>query len=535
MEVQAQPILERGIRGKRKFGRYDFERFDHRSSSHASVGHATFDKVEVNCKFLFKKSQWGILGEHKNLAGIIYLDLSFRQPKGCQLHSATVSVTLDDEDKELRELGPRLRRRADDSQCPVQMTDCYGPKGFAGPEKIVLRKKSLHLAPRGQFMGYGFGGLGIEKESSSTYSSRWKFSGHLLPGKSNDWRYKTLKWDLVENDLENQSMHSNEVHTAFTFEHSGQPFLMRVEIQGKLRKLHGRVKDKLMKFPSSAKKEDGSVVTLINFGERFLFKTPLDERARELEFEMEMANLHAIPMEVSDPKPVTFQNITQNSRLSNMANIIAPSAACSQQQSTIPSGSLQPQSSTSTESQPLLGAENPMIQDALDPMIVDLAQAFVDLHTLDGEQSRQSDNANVSSMADFALDATERSETDEVPSGSKEAQQESSDQQMLLLLLRMPAFLAFLRVLVGLLGFLGQTPSSTPSSTPLPTPSPSTVGDELDGINRLPPANKAMDRPEVFTSSRRNVFPGKRDNRTYEHAKGEALLKDFEVVRGARQ
>jgi len=114
-------------------------------------------------------------------------------------------------------------------------------------------------------MGYGFGGVGVETESSSAYSSRWRFSGHLLPGKGNDWAYKTLKWDLVENDLENQSMHSNEVHTAFTFEHSGQPFLMRVEIQGKLKKLQGRVKDKLMKFPSTAKKEDGSVVTLINF------------------------------------------------------------------------------------------------------------------------------------------------------------------------------------------------------------------------------------------------------------------------------
>jgi hypothetical protein len=61
MEVQqARPILKRGMRRSRKFGRYDFERFerfDHRSS-HASIGHATFDKVEVDCKFLFKKSQW---------------------------------------------------------------------------------------------------------------------------------------------------------------------------------------------------------------------------------------------------------------------------------------------------------------------------------------------------------------------------------------------------------------------------------------------------------------------------------------------
>ena len=520
MEVQQpRPILKRGMRRSRKFGRYDFERFerfDHRSS-HASIGHATFDKVEVDCKFLFKKSQWGILGEQKNLAGIIYLDLSFRQPKDCRLHSATVSVTLDDEDKELRELGPKLRRRGSDSQCPIQMTDCYGPKGFAGPERTVLRKTSLHLAPTGQFMGYGFGGVGVETESSSAYSSRWRFSGHLLPGKGNDWAYKTLKWDLVENDLENQSMHSNEVHTAFTFEHSGQPFLMRVEIQGKLKKLQGRVKDKLMKFPSTAKKEDGSVVTLINFGERFSFKTPLDERARELEFEMEMANLHAIPMEVSDPKPVIFQNITSKSGLSNTSNIAAPSASYNQQQSTISSGSIQPQLPTSTQPSSLPRAESPTIQENPDPMLVNLAQAFVDLHTLDELESPQIDNGNFSPTTSLAQNETEISEANEQQSGPKEAHQEYSDQQMLLLLMRMPAFLAFLRVLVGLLGLLGQTP--------LPTPSPSMVGGELDETKRLRPGIKAADESEAFTSTRRIFLPAERDDRDCKHGNGDKLLK----------
>jgi hypothetical protein len=136
MEPQsAQPILQHGRLRKtrnRKYGRYDFERFDHISSSHANIGHGTFDKVNVNCSFLFKKSKWGVLGEHKNPAGIIYLDLTFIQPKDSQLHSATVTVTLDDEDEELDKMRSKLaRRERTGPQCPIQITDCYGKSNFS--------------------------------------------------------------------------------------------------------------------------------------------------------------------------------------------------------------------------------------------------------------------------------------------------------------------------------------------------------------------------------------------------------------------
>lgn len=501
MEPQsAQPILQRGtLRRNRKYGRYDFERFDHRSSTHASVGHATFDKVEVNCKFLFKKSQWGVLGEHKNPAGIIYLDLSFRQPKDSQLHSATVIVTLDDEDKDLHEMSHKLHRSGSiGSQCPIQITDCYGPKGFAGPEKFVQTRKSLHLTPNAQVLGYGFGGMGLDTETSFTSSNRWKFSGHLLPGKGNQWTYKTLKWDLSENDLEPQSTHSPEVHTAFTFEHGGQPFFMRVEIKGKLKKIHGRVKDKLMKFPASAKKEDGSVVTLINFGERISFKTPLDERARELEFEMEMANMNAIPMEVSDPRPVTYQNISQNPGLANMPTTVQL-GSWSQPQSSISGGSLQQQLSTSTQSQLLQGAGRPTtIEEATDPTLANLAQAFVHLHALDRQVPHHNNTTNFSSTPVSRRQTGISVEDDETSSiGEDQQVQEFSEEQMLLRLLRMPAFLAFLRLIMGLLGWVGQAPT--------PTPSPSTVGEEPDERQRRRITNKAENGSEAFP--RHKLFP----------------------------
>jgi hypothetical protein len=232
---------------------------------------------------------------------------------------------------------------------------------------------------------------------------------------------------------------------------------------------------------------------------------------------MEMANLHAIPMEVSDPKPVIFQNITSNSGLSNTSNLTVPLGSYNQQQSTKSRGSIQPQLPTSTQSPSLPRAESPAIQETPDPMLVNLAQAFVDLHTLDELESPQIDNGNSSPTISLAQNETESSEANEQQSGPKEAQQEYSDQQMLLLLMRMPAFLAFLRVLVGLLGLLGQTP--------LPTPSPSMVDGELDETKRLRPGIKAADESEAFTSTRRIFLPGERDDPDCEHGNGDTLLK----------
>lgn len=77
----------------RKYGRY-FQQFD--NFSMASLGHRGLGKVKVDCRFRLSKSKWGVLGETENPAGIIYMDLSFHQPKDYRLTNATVLVTLDD-------------------------------------------------------------------------------------------------------------------------------------------------------------------------------------------------------------------------------------------------------------------------------------------------------------------------------------------------------------------------------------------------------------------------------------------------------
>jgi hypothetical protein len=450
MAEAAIPILQRGrLSRNRKYGRYDFERFDHLSSAHASIGHNTFDKVTVNCRFLFKKSRWGVLGLHKHPAGIIYLDLSFDQPKDSQLDSATVIITLEDEDKGLLKSNNNSLSK---TLYPVQITDYFGPKGFAGPAKTAQIKKSLHLTPNAQFAGTGFGGIGFDHEASSTSSSRWKFSGTLLPGKGTHqfpWAYRTLKWDLTENDLESQATHSNVVHTAFAFEHSGQPFFMKVEIKGKLKRRHERVRDKLMKFPSSVNRDDASIVTRINFGDLISFRTPLDERAQNLQFEMELANMHEIPMEVSDPKPATFFSFLQNPRTNGVPGTQGLSQSSSRPQSGISNG-VQYELPSPIQIHQLEDLEELSLPDtARNVSTADLAQTFLNLQKLDQQPFQRVERAGVGSEVLFANETEILRANREIPKNIRPGAT-ISEHEIILQILKIPMILMLLRFIAGL-------------------------------------------------------------------------------------
>ncbi|KAI1421221.1 hypothetical protein F5Y12DRAFT_39695 [Xylaria sp. FL1777] len=300
----------------RKFGRYDFKRFDHLVSQHASLGAASLGKIHVDCKFLFRKSKWGTL-EGRDSAGIIYLDLAFSQPSDCRLKSATVQVTLDDDDEHLvREFpapGPRT---------PVQIVK-YGPRHMTGEpqyERIATHNRFIPSVDVGPFGGAG--GVGRESAKVTVRECRWTFESHLMTGGrkrgQNNWAYKVLQWQITENELETQSSHSNTVHTAFSFVHGGQPFFMRVEVSGKLENrtsdLGHQIRHKMrkLKFPAnplSAK----YATTLVNFNGRHRFTTPLDGLVQGLELAMEHDNMTA-PVEVRrDQQPRFFEDQSQAS------------------------------------------------------------------------------------------------------------------------------------------------------------------------------------------------------------------------------
>lgn len=201
-----------------RYGRHEsFREFGYQSSGHASVGHKSLGKLTIDCEFLFKKSQWGVLGDQKYPAGIIYMNLNFGPPQGCRVKHATVTITLDEADPILEQM--KDGRSTHPSGCPAQMTVWYGPKDLGGQIRTTDVTSTRKLVPEVNVLGNGGGGLGYETKKSFKHQARWSFNGQLVPGQDT-WVYKTLKWDLTENELDKQSFHSSTVRTGFAFEHS---------------------------------------------------------------------------------------------------------------------------------------------------------------------------------------------------------------------------------------------------------------------------------------------------------------------------
>ncbi|KAK5654940.1 hypothetical protein OQA88_6697 [Cercophora sp. LCS_1] len=290
-----RPVLMMKV--PRKSGRCDFQRFDHVASSHMQAGHGKIGKVEIDCKFKFTKSQWGVLGPNRHPAGIIYLDLDFHQPVDCRLRSATVLVTLEEDSSE--EGGPGR----DSSACPVKFTDNYGPKNLSGLERVMRTRQIKNFTPTFQFLGHGAGGLGIDTEKMKHTASRWKFAGHIGSSAGNIW-YNQLRWELEESSLEDQPMHSNVIHTAFAIEHNKKRFSMNVKITGKLASRSKRLKSKL-KFGRGLSPEE-TVTTVIEWRNGYLHPKRLDEIAEGLSFAMEDENLANVSLEVPDAMSAGF-------------------------------------------------------------------------------------------------------------------------------------------------------------------------------------------------------------------------------------
>lgn len=281
----------------RRFGRYD--NFQPIGSSTSSLGSRSFGKITVDCQLLFNKSQWGILEELPG--GIMYLNLAFGQPESSRLREATITITLDEQDACLEpyKRGPPIRA-LHHSGVAVHVTEWYGPQTLGGEKKSANITSTTKAVPQAEFLGCGLSGVGHERSKHFVKESRWSFSGQMLRGKRTS-TYTTLRWHLNENALDGQSFHNPQIRTAFAFKHSGQPFLMKVEIKGRLQNWHQHLHSKL-KFGVDGARE-GKVVTLVDFADYEMFSRGLDGIARSLPRAMEMENLQGIPMEVPDSNP----------------------------------------------------------------------------------------------------------------------------------------------------------------------------------------------------------------------------------------
>ncbi|OJJ80356.1 uncharacterized protein ASPGLDRAFT_51566 [Aspergillus glaucus CBS 516.65] len=289
----------------RKYGR-SYHHFGQLSS--ASLASRNLGKVRVDCRFRLSESQWGVLNQYTP-AGVLYVDLNFDQPQDCRLRSATVLVTLEKEQ-------PAFTSTVLNHDT-LQLTDYYGPKHLNGEPTTLPRKRVYQLMPEVNAMGCSSGGVGVNSEKTTNEVRRWMFTGQLMPGKApnNAVTYRTLKWELTENELDSQSFHNNVIRTGFAFEHDRETFRIRVEIQGKLQKrtrqLKESWKDKTQhfKFPSEANRDQGSAVTLVDVRETKQFHRNLDRLAMGLPHEMIRRNQLEVPVEVPNSMPSLFQGL----------------------------------------------------------------------------------------------------------------------------------------------------------------------------------------------------------------------------------
>jgi len=300
-----RPILMR--KEGRGYGRCDYERFDNVTTSHVNAGRGKIGEVEVDCRFFFTKSRWGYLGSDygstKTPGGIIYLDLDFHQPSDCRLRAASVQVTLTDQEGDRPRSGPRMNQ----TMRPVKFTSHYGPRHMRGAERPMHQRRVKHLTPHIEVMGQGAGGLGVSSEKTLITTSRWNFSGHLGSTKGSNWDNK-LKWVLEENFLEDQSHHSNVIHTGFALEHNATRFFMTVEVTGKLVRTRDQIRQSL-KF----RDEEKAVTIKFEWKNGYSCPALLDNIARDLHLAMEHQNKCSVPAEIPDALPVSFSQTAASS------------------------------------------------------------------------------------------------------------------------------------------------------------------------------------------------------------------------------
>ncbi|KFY40282.1 hypothetical protein V494_03582 [Pseudogymnoascus sp. VKM F-4513 (FW-928)] len=381
----------------RKFGR-SFESFDTLSS--ASVGNRDLGKVKVDCRFRLSKSKWGVLGDAERSAGILYMDLCFDQPKDCRLSSATVLLTLDHEigdDEKNRRREPASITRGSS----LQMTDYFGPRQLSGKQTTVNMKSTYSLKPEINVMGNGVGGVGKDSETTREASTRWTFIGQLQPGQTG--AYRTLKWELSENELDLQSLHSSVIHTGFTFEHDQTPCYLRVEITGKLQSRRDRFRKSL--FPAQRSKNQGKTIVRIDLGPQHRFDTRLDSLADGLARAMEMENYGEIPVEIPEAIPAFFQEAGNHQSQPAAISNLAPPASLE--------GSRIGRIDLTPEQPPMLAA--PIAED---PLIKDLARAHLYFPSRSNNRWRVPESRSASSTATLVEN---EEQSDEISVASQDA------------------------------------------------------------------------------------------------------------------
>jgi hypothetical protein len=328
----SSPEMRTALRSRgRKFGGNDLRRFDNLAPWHVCAGEKDIGNVHVDCRLLVRESKWGIMGDDRHPSGIIQLDIGFHQPDGCRLKSATVKVTLDEKDAALNPY--KKPENVYLSHIPVQIRS-WGPRTLTGEKRTIDVATEIKATPSIMVGAAGFGGMGMKKRTSRERVSRWRVHSQPKRAKNNNV-YEGVVWTLDENGFDKKLLPGGNMFAAFAFENSGQPFLMRIAIEGKLATVGSRVQDKSKRLLNSLKSnfgprkgQDHDISTTL-IGAATPKTLRLDGLADSLPQAMEMKNvLNGVPVEMPDSHAnVNYFDDTQKVDDPEEEEIKSPSAA----------------------------------------------------------------------------------------------------------------------------------------------------------------------------------------------------------------
>ncbi|KAH8652160.1 hypothetical protein BX600DRAFT_472039 [Xylariales sp. PMI_506] len=248
----------------------------------------TFDgKVDVDLRLLMKDSQWGTLGKDEKPAAIIYMEIRIQQPRTSYIRSTTIDVSLAEKRDEAGQ-----NKDGDDSSdtSGLQFMPWFGPERMIG-EPASETTTSMSIEPSFSNLGVGIGG-GVTVTASTP---KWSIAGRLLPGIADKGAQghpcRTLRWELEQNEPSNREAGSRLVlHTAFTLEHSYKPFLLGININGRLQG-GGRSLRQKLKFGPAPRAKYNAAAMLIDPSQMHKSSRRLDEAVQGLSMEMLQRNL----------------------------------------------------------------------------------------------------------------------------------------------------------------------------------------------------------------------------------------------------
>ncbi|KAK1476767.1 hypothetical protein CTAM01_15367 [Colletotrichum tamarilloi] len=299
----------------RRFGRQDFERFNQEAArgSHLCIGSGTIGKVQVECKYLWRKAQWGVLGPSRHPAGIVYIDIAIKQPPGHILSNATVLVTLTQTDTlgfvpGISGRSQRHVRTSLESDYAVQMTDFFGPQSLTGPRIVTSEIKAKAFEPTVGAGGFfELGRMGVRQSKMRELVDSWTFKGTVKRAKGGEG-FRSLEWELNESEIDSNPFRKHNFHTAFAFEHSDRPIIMCVEVEGRLKSMARQTKHRFLRFCSKSGDTDNSMTTEIDLSlATSTFKKRLDGIAHGINMAMQKENHDDTPVEMPRPMPATFE------------------------------------------------------------------------------------------------------------------------------------------------------------------------------------------------------------------------------------